>query len=115
MTTQSKNKAYARIKNIGGEDLLVKLMRLFLAEGIQTIKSIQKAFAEKNLGEVEKLAHAFGSSAATLGETKVGDLSRKIEKHALKNKPNAIPSLMKELNDEFSLARKNLKKKLNKK
>lgn len=93
--------ALARLRELGGEDLIAKMIDLFLEN---TPKRIQAALQGEKSGswhEVERAAHSIKSSAANLGFEGLRGLALEIEGAAERRRGAAIAPMLRELQAIF--------------
>jgi len=68
-----------RLVNIGGNDLAIKVIKLFFEHVPERVKSLKKGLEEGNSDEVMRMAHWMKSSAANLGFEKLRSLAQNVE------------------------------------
>lgn len=97
------------IRDIGGEELLGKLIELFDDYVAGRIAAARTSLACGDLTGVQDAVHPVKSSAANLGAQQVRELARQIEQLARTGNGAPIPSLLARLESSFHAARGRLK------
>lgn len=102
--------AIAQIREIGGNELLAKLIDLFVDYVSGRITAARSAMNQGDIAGVRDAVHPVKSSAANLGATHVRDLAQRIEHLARQNETAPIPSCIDDLGAAFAVARAELQK-----
>jgi HPt (histidine-containing phosphotransfer) domain-containing protein len=71
--------AIDRLRKLGGDSLLIRMIDLFLENGPRRVSAALEAAANHDVRGVEHAAHSLKSSAANLGATKLRQLSEQLE------------------------------------
>lgn len=74
----------------------VKIINLFEVQSDQMLGKMDKAFQEKNLQELEQVAHCLKGSALCIGANRLAELCRQIEQE-IRDKKMDVSSLSKVL------------------
>jgi len=96
--------AIKTIRDIGGDELLAKLIELFGDYVAGRIAAARQAMESGNLIGVQDAVHPVKSSAANLGAGRVRELARQIEQLAKSRRGEPIPRLLDELAIAFHQA-----------
>jgi HPt (histidine-containing phosphotransfer) domain-containing protein len=89
--------ALERLRELGGEGLVQKMIELFLENTPARIRSAVGALEAGAWPEVERAAHSIKSSAASLGFGGVSRLALEIEEAAGREDARALGPLLEEL------------------
>lgn len=100
--------AIGRIRRIGGEALLRRMIMAFLA---YTPAQVETALTAREAAAVAKAAHAVKSSAGNLGLARVGLLAEEIERRAATGDESYV-ALRPELAQAFAAGREALEREL---
>ena len=77
-----------------GNDMLSKLVQIFIEDAQEKLPEIARAIEEQNNAELARVAHAFKSMAGNVGATAIRQLSSEMESLALSNKLSLDPKLL---------------------
>ena len=102
--------AMEQIRNLGGSELLVKLIDLFDDYVSGRIAAARRAMEQGDLAGVQDAVHPVKSSAANLGAKHVRDLAQQIELLAKQRSGQHIPERLADLENAFNAARAELQK-----
>ena len=97
--------AIAQIREIGGNELLVKLIDLFVEYVGGRLVAARCAVQQDNIDAVRDAVHPIKSSAANLGARHVREIAQQIEQLAKLNNARHIPARLDDLDGAFALAR----------
>jgi HPt (histidine-containing phosphotransfer) domain-containing protein len=98
--------ALARLKEWGGEKLLVQMIQLFLDNSPARMEQIRAgAQADGDVKEAEKGAHSLKSSAANVGAEEVRTLAAAVERHASAGAHTSVGELLPQLESAYARAR----------
>jgi HPt (histidine-containing phosphotransfer) domain-containing protein len=87
--------ALERLLGVGGRDLLVRIIDLFLENAPKRLAAIRDGIAGEAWYEAERAAHSMKSSAANLGLKEVRDLAARLEAACEEHRtPEAVPLRM---------------------
>ncbi len=98
------SKALAMIRRIGGEDLLSKMIGLFLDRAPGQLHAARAALETGDLRALAQAVHGLKSSAGQLGASRVANLAQQIETHCDAGHATPLPSLFAELEAANSTA-----------
>jgi HPt (histidine-containing phosphotransfer) domain-containing protein len=98
------------IRDIGGNELLVKLIDLFIDYVGGRVAAAKTAMEKGDITAVQDAVHPVKSSAANLGAERVRELARTIEQLARQKSAEHIPARIAELESAFASARAELEK-----
>lgn len=71
--------ALARLREWGGERLLVQMIRLFVESTPERVRQIEEGLERGEIELVERGSHSLKSSAANLGAERLRELSAEVE------------------------------------
>jgi len=113
MNSQSHldNAMIQQLLDLGGKDLLGKMIGLFLEHAPLRMDKIEAAYVSQDLDEVYREAHALKSSAANLGANELRFLCQDIELLAHDGKASELVPKMPELVRLFHLVKDELAQK----
>jgi HPt (histidine-containing phosphotransfer) domain-containing protein len=89
--------ALERLRRIGGEALLSKIVTLFVSHAEPAIKQATACLEVGDLDSVQRAAHALKSSAGNLGAQQLQNLAGRIEQLAEDQKAGEIQPLLADL------------------
>lgn len=101
-------KAIASIREIGGDELLEKLIALFNDYVAGRIAAAKTAAAKSDWTGVQDAVHPVKSSAANLGAQHVREIARQLEQLARAGSTAHIPDRLADLEAAFASAREAL-------
>lgn len=90
--------ALARLRRLGGERLLTRMVDLCLTTGAKRMHELREGVADRDLSAIEMAAHALSSSAGNVGARAVQELARRIEIGAAEARHAELTRLVAELN-----------------
>ncbi|MBI4444575.1 MAG: Hpt domain-containing protein [Acidobacteria bacterium] len=94
-----------RLRKIGGDELVRKMIELFSTHGRLRVQAAQEAWERRDLREVERAAHSLRSSAGNVGAMILERLCAKLEKEASETiESQALGSLLSAVSESFSQA-----------
>ncbi len=102
--------AVAQIKEIGGNELFVKLVDLFNDYVAGRIAAARSAMEQGNFTGVQEAVHPIKSSAANLGARHVRELAQQIEQLARQQNAAPLPGRIADLESAFVGARAELQR-----
>ena len=97
--------AIGRLRTLGGEGLLSKMIDLFLEHSPRRIQAAHEGRKAGNWYEVERAAHSMKSSAANLGLTGLQGLAREIEELSIHQEAGRVDPLLGEIESIFPAIR----------
>lgn len=100
-----------RLRELGGEDLVNKMIDLFLDYVPQRLEAARSAERQGDLKAVEHAVHSFKSGAGNVGARGLFDLAQRIENLAAERNRDAIGPLLSELEQNFSVVQSRLQRK----
>lgn len=98
-------RALDKLRQLGGDNLVDRMVGLFLENGPARLQSAREALAEGRAGDAERFFHSLGSSAANLGAYGLEGLSRRLERMAGEGRLQAVEPLLPELEECLQEAR----------
>lgn len=101
-------RALDKLRQLGGDRLVSRMVGLFLENGPARLLSAREALAEGRAQDAERFFHSLGSSAANLGAYGLEGLSRRLERLAGEERLEEIPPLLPELEECLREAREAL-------
>jgi len=103
--------AIARLKKIGSDVLVVKMIDLFLENTPQKIDIMKRANQDSDFQSLEMAAHSLKSSAGNIGAKKLQKTANDIESLAQKKQSKLLGKLIDSIITESSVVLDTLKKK----
>ena len=100
--------ALERLRKIGGEALLSKIVALFVSHAEPAIKESTAGLQIGDLDSVQRAAHSLKSSAGNLGAQQLQNLAGRIEQLAEDQKAAEIQPLLAELEAVYLRAKARL-------
>lgn len=100
--------ALERLRSLGGEPLLSKMIGLFLENTPKRIASATRGEKAGDWHEVERAAHSLKSSAANLGLNRLQDLAHQVEALAERHQSEKVAPLLREIEELFPAVRARL-------
>lgn len=97
-------RAIRALQQPNSEDLVAKIVMMFLQQQPACIQALRQALAERNARRVAELAHALKSSSANIGAVKVAALSRDIETEARSELLDDVELMVVQLESELDAA-----------
>lgn len=94
--------AIERLRKLGGQPFLIKMIDLFLDFGGQKVIEAETACAGNDFEVVCKAAHAIKSSAGNLGAARVATVAAELESHVREGHTAEVPSLVQDLRAAFT-------------
>jgi len=91
--------AIARLRKLGGDKFVGDMIDLFVQYVPQRLAAARAGEQSNDVQAVEQAVHALKSSAGQIGARRVQDLATQIEKLAMDKQPEAIPSLLHQLEE----------------
>jgi HPt (histidine-containing phosphotransfer) domain-containing protein/Fe-S-cluster containining protein len=79
VTEEIDAEALERLRAVGGQDLLIRILDLFLENAPKRLAAIREGIAGEAWYEAERAAHSMKSSAANLGLKEIRDLAARLE------------------------------------
>ena len=100
-----------RLRKLGGEELLSKMVSLFTSHAEPGIREAATALSSGDFDGVQRAAHSLKSSAGNLGAQKVQDIADQIEQLAAQ-RSGEIPQLLIDLERAYLSAKGRLLREL---
>ena len=97
--------ALDRLREWGGEKLLMQMVRLFLENSSKRMEQIRAGADGTDVSEAEKGAHSLKSSAANVGAMEVRRLAADIEAAALEKDQDSVRDVVPGLEHAYAEAR----------
>jgi len=104
-------KALAEVRQMGGStdpDLVPRVIRLYLAESVKLLESIDRALEADDVPTLQRAAHSLKSSSGTVGALTLAQLSREIEELARKAQVERAKPYANKLRGEYARVREAL-------
>jgi two-component system sensor histidine kinase/response regulator len=105
--TNSEHIDHKSLQNIralqaeGAEDILTRIITLFLDDTPEQLTTLQQALRDKNATTVRSIAHSLKSSSATLGALGLSSLFREMEEKGRTNSLSGATELFVQVKSEF--------------
>jgi len=93
--------ALERLGEWGGDELVTKMVELFLQVAPERVEAIRSGLGKDDLTNVERGAHSLRSSAGNLGADRVRELAGRIEELAALGNREGLTPLVEELETNF--------------
>jgi HPt (histidine-containing phosphotransfer) domain-containing protein len=93
--------ALKRLGEWGGDELVSKMVELFLQVTPERVEAIRSGVQEEDLKRVERGAHSLRSSAGNLGAERVQELAGRIEELASLGNREGLAPLVEKLETHF--------------
>jgi HPt (histidine-containing phosphotransfer) domain-containing protein len=106
--TLIRQASLANIRRLGGDELLYKMIDLFLDNTPPRLEALRNAQAAGNLKAMSLEAHALKSSAGNFGALPMMDLAGRIEQLASEGGSEELPELVGHLQARFEQVRDRL-------
>ena len=104
-------KALAEVRQMGGSadpDLVPRVIRLYLAESVKLLESIDRALDADDVPTLQRAAHSLKSSSGMVGALTLAQISREIEELARKAEVDRAKSYADKLRGEYARVREAL-------
>ena len=98
----------------GKEDLLNKIITIFLNDSPERLKELRKAVNSGDSPSINRIAHTIKSSCANLGAMKISSLFKAMEAMGRKNSIEQAPELLSQIEIEFKAVEAALRAELTK-
>ena len=85
----------------GEPDVLTEVLKLFLEEAPTRIEKLRNAWANRNIQEVQRMAHSLKGSAGNIGATAMFDLCKELDQVGRSGGVIDASGLVAALDDEF--------------
>jgi two-component system, sensor histidine kinase and response regulator len=96
------------LKKLGGNDLVHRMIDLFLPHVQSKVDAARSAAASGKLEELERAAHSIRSSSGNLGAEELGHIAGEVERLASGKRSEELAQLLPGLEAAFSRARRRL-------
>lgn len=93
--------AFARLREWGGDDLLGKIVALFLENAGERLAEVEEGFSEGDLDRVERGAHSLKSSSANVGGVALQQVSARLEAAAEGRDEDEVAAILPEFRARF--------------
>lgn len=103
-----EREALDRLREWGGDDLVVKMLNLFLEHGPERVEQIRSGIESGTLEEAQRGAHSLKSSAGNLGARRLQAGAARMEGLADEGDLNGVQKHLPELETAFREARSSL-------
>ncbi len=91
-----------KLQSTGGEDLLNRIVTLFLDETPKQLTELHQAIVDQDADKIFSLAHSLKSSSANLGAMKLSVLLKELEQKGRDKSLTNVTVLFEQIKDEFS-------------
>ena len=89
------------LQSEGTEDILTKIITLFLDDTPQQLEKLHQALRDKDANTIRAIAHSLKSSSATLGAMGLSSLLKELEEKGRTNSLNGSAKLFAQIDNEF--------------
>ena len=103
-----EKEALDRLREWGGDELVVKMLNLFLEHGPERVEQIRSGIESGTLEEAQRGAHSLKSSAGNLGARRLQAGAAEMEGLAGEGDLKGVQALLPELGTAFRDARSSL-------
>lgn len=107
-----ETEALDRLREWGGDDLVVKMLKLFLEHGPERVEEIRTGLESGALDVTQRGAHSLKSSAGNLGARRLQAGAARMEDLAEDGDPEAVEEFLPSLESAFRDARASLEEAL---
>ena len=97
-------KTLAQIREIGGDELLAKMARLYLEHTPLRLEEIRRALAAGDWSRTRRAIHSMRSSSATLGASELAQTAAELERVAEQENREQLESSLPELEKQAQTA-----------
>jgi HPt (histidine-containing phosphotransfer) domain-containing protein len=99
-----ERQAIDRIAGVGGDELVVRMIDLFLQNAPSRLAAAHQGQRDGNLTAIEHAAHSLRSSSGNLGAHRVQELAALVEELAGAGRADAVGIALTELKDAVAAA-----------
>lgn len=100
--------AIRRLERIGGNDFVVEMIELFLANAPRRLEAAREAYGSGDAATLHRAVHSLKSTAANLGARALQATAGLAESRASEEDLDAIPPLLDDLDREYGEVRNEL-------
>ena len=100
--------AMARLERIGGDEFVVEMIELFLANAPERLQTARTALDGRDMPTLHRAVHSLKSTAANLGARSVRETAEAAEARARDEDLDALPPLLDDLERSYDEARRAL-------
>lgn len=93
--------AFVRLREWGGDELVRKMIELFIENSPQRMEQIRTGIADQDADRLERGAHSLKSSCGNLGAESVRSLAARIERFAETGDTDSAAGLLDELEARY--------------
>ena len=93
MESDIEMQTLVRLRKLGGDELIAKMVTLFTSQAESAIQEAESGLSTGNFDSVQRAAHSLKSSAGNLGAQRVQDLAGRIEQLAEERSEKIQPLL----------------------
>lgn len=94
--------ALGRLEEWGGEDLILKMLQLFLEHAPERMDQIRTGASDGALDVTERGAHSLKSSAGNLGARRLQSLAAEVEERAASGDGAGVRSMLPDLESAYT-------------
>lgn len=98
-----------RLRRLGGDRLLARMLDLFLQNAPQRLATAREGRSRDDLEAVERAAHSLKSSAANIGAQRVRSAAERLERLAADGERDALEAGVRELEQALAAAEPELR------
>ncbi len=102
--------ALDRLARLGGNELVCKMIDLFLENAARRIEAAAAGVKNGDLAAVEAAAHSLKATAANVGAARLQELARRVEELAVADDAAAVADLVHGLERDFQQVRARLER-----
>lgn len=97
-----------KFREIGGDGFAIKMIDLFMKNAPIKIEEARLAEQKEDWESVSRAVHALKSSAGNFGAAKLVYLASEIEELVDKGETNRVPSLLRQIEENYDIVRDEL-------
>jgi PAS domain S-box-containing protein len=93
--------ALESLRDLGGEDFLIEVVDVFLADAPALITSLRSSLERQDTEELRRAAHTLKSNGLTLGATVFAELCRTVEQHAKDGRLDDVSQFVDQIGHQY--------------
>jgi HPt (histidine-containing phosphotransfer) domain-containing protein len=93
--------ALQNLRDIGGEEFLIEVVDVFLADAPALITSLRSSLERRDTEELRRAAHTLKSNGSTLGAIVFAELCRVVEQHAKDGRLDGVSQLVGQIEQDY--------------
>lgn len=94
--------AFAKLYHLGGDSFVLEMLGLFFDYVPDLLERARVGAEGGDLRAIEMATHSLKSSARGVGATRLQEIATRIEKLAAQQEREALPALLRELNEAYA-------------